>query len=458
MNSIQESILDQFYAWEQLGRGQLPPCDYSTPPEPPFVEFQGYHLPSRAVFDDGRKETFLSRLFGGSAREEEPAEETALDYAEVTLAGLERSDIVEIHVGLSPTSEPKGETFGQFLQHLDSCHEPISIELFGTSKEIRFQISTAENDVQLVIDHLTAYFPEAEFTQAEGTLEKAWEKANPSECAIFEFALEAPFLDPLPHVAIDPYVALVGAMGDLTADEFVLFQTLVQPRRDTVGSRAWKLAMSSEPAGSIFKERPKLCELARRKISERLYGVVVRLLCAGRNSESVATNLQKAASALRVFSQPNHNQASAAFERWLPVARAHRGRVRQRNETRWNAPQPDGTPRSRPPAVKDWCSSPKFRRDSRRTKPAPDTLSRGPQGRGLFLGNNVHRGDSERVYLTAEQRVRHSHIIGAPGTGKSNLLFNLIRDDIERGEGVAVLDPHGDLVKSDSQGDARTSH
>ncbi|MBU6427325.1 type IV secretion system DNA-binding domain-containing protein [Patescibacteria group bacterium] len=37
--------------------------------------------------------------------------------------------------------------------------------------------------------------------------------------------------------------------------------------------------------------------------------------------------------------------------------------------------------------------------------------------------------------------------IGASGTGKSTLLFNLIKADIENGQGVAVLDPHGDLVE-----------
>ena len=39
-----------------------------------------------------------------------------------------------------------------------------------------------------------------------------------------------------------------------------------------------------------------------------------------------------------------------------------------------------------------------------------------------------------------------STIIGASGTGKSTLLFNLIKQDIENGEGVAVFDPHGDLI------------
>lgn len=35
--------------------------------------------------------------------------------------------------------------------------------------------------------------------------------------------------------------------------------------------------------------------------------------------------------------------------------------------------------------------------------------------------------------------------MGATGTGKSTLLFNMIRQDIDNGEGVALIDPHGDL-------------
>jgi DNA helicase HerA-like ATPase len=48
--------------------------------------------------------------------------------------------------------------------------------------------------------------------------------------------------------------------------------------------------------------------------------------------------------------------------------------------------------------------------------------------------------------LSPEQRIRHYHIIGASGTGKSALLFKLIKNDMEKGEGVAVLDPHGNLT------------
>ena len=39
------------------------------------------------------------------------------------------------------------------------------------------------------------------------------------------------------------------------------------------------------------------------------------------------------------------------------------------------------------------------------------------------------------------------YAIGKTGMGKSTLLFNLIQQDIENGEGLAILDPHGDLAE-----------
>jgi len=64
----------------------------------------------------------------------------------------------------------------------------------------------------------------------------------------------------------------------------------------------------------------------------------------------------------------------------------------------------------------------------------------------LLLGSNEHAGETVEVRLSPEQRVHHTHIIGASGTGKSTLLFNLIQQSIQNGEGIAVLDPHGDLI------------
>lgn len=49
--------------------------------------------------------------------------------------------------------------------------------------------------------------------------------------------------------------------------------------------------------------------------------------------------------------------------------------------------------------------------------------------------------------LEPEARRRHLYIVGQTGTGKSTLLLNLIAQDLAAGEGLALLDPHGDLAR-----------
>jgi hypothetical protein len=49
--------------------------------------------------------------------------------------------------------------------------------------------------------------------------------------------------------------------------------------------------------------------------------------------------------------------------------------------------------------------------------------------------------------LPDKARDRHCYVIGRSGTGKSTLLLNMARQDIARGSGVAVIDPHGDLAQ-----------
>jgi hypothetical protein len=52
------------------------------------------------------------------------------------------------------------------------------------------------------------------------------------------------------------------------------------------------------------------------------------------------------------------------------------------------------------------------------------------------------------VVLDPEERRRHLYIVGQTGTGKSTLLLNLIAQDLAAGEGLALLDPHGDLAEA----------
>jgi len=78
---------------------------------------------------------------------------------------------------------------------------------------------------------------------------------------------------------------------------------------------------------------------------------------------------------------------------------------------------------------------------------APPPIDLPEKGINL-IGRVLFRGEEKKVYFSSrEDRRRHFYIIGQTGTGKSTLLREMIRQDIENGEGVAVIDPHGELVE-----------
>jgi DNA helicase HerA-like ATPase len=66
---------------------------------------------------------------------------------------------------------------------------------------------------------------------------------------------------------------------------------------------------------------------------------------------------------------------------------------------------------------------------------------------GLYLGDNIFRGEKKPIFMKNEDRFRHFYVIGQTGTGKSSILSTMARQDVRSGKGLAILDPHGDLAK-----------
>ena len=67
-------------------------------------------------------------------------------------------------------------------------------------------------------------------------------------------------------------------------------------------------------------------------------------------------------------------------------------------------------------------------------------------GEGIILGKNIYRDITTEIKMKREDRRRHTYVIGKSGVGKSVLLASMAIQDITNGEGVCVIDPHGDLI------------
>ena len=65
---------------------------------------------------------------------------------------------------------------------------------------------------------------------------------------------------------------------------------------------------------------------------------------------------------------------------------------------------------------------------------------------GRVVAMSSFPGSERPLALSVPDSLRHLHVIGPTGVGKSTLLLNLITQDMQAGRGVVVIDPKGDLA------------
>ena len=72
-----------------------------------------------------------------------------------------------------------------------------------------------------------------------------------------------------------------------------------------------------------------------------------------------------------------------------------------------------------------------------------------PQNRELtYLGITTYRDKNQLFAIKRKDRRQHVYILGKSGTGKSALMFNMIIQNIVNGDGVCMVDPHGENVEA----------
>jgi len=77
---------------------------------------------------------------------------------------------------------------------------------------------------------------------------------------------------------------------------------------------------------------------------------------------------------------------------------------------------------------------------------APAPIEMGSEG--ILLGINSYRGKDTEVRIAREDRLRHMYVIGQTGTGKTNIMLNMITQDILNGDGCCYIDPHGTDIQT----------
>lgn len=454
----EEQLTKQFYAWERRGRGWQV-WNFPVELEPPFRPFFGYYLPPPPVRDDGRKPTFLSSLVEGLFSRRNNQSQEATESSETIAAILENfeepepdlffdtSPITEIQIALPADSHITSTQAEQFLLSLKYSVTPISFEVIGLSNSIVVQLACRESELTLLQNQLRAYFPDATLYEESDFLVTEWAKTSGTSLVV-DFGLSHEFIIPLQTISnftVDPLIGICGALADLRNGEVGLIQVLFQPTIYPWVKSA-EYATLDFDGKSVFPNAPELAHFLKEKTKYPLYAALIRIAAKSWSSERVWQIAKRLGGSLATLNSATGNEliplSNDAYDDFI-----HEECVLERQTLRSGMILNSSELVSLVHPPSSSVRSEKLKRDQRKTKSAPSIALDNKPSR-IVLGENNHQGKQQLVSLNEDQRTKHIYVIGASGTGKSTLLLNLIRQDIEQGNGVCVLDPHGDLINA----------
>jgi len=447
--TLSEQLTRNFYRWEKRCRGWQFWYDV-VELEPPFEPFFYHGLSFQAAVDDGRRPTFLSSLverlrscLTGSSKTREiliPSMPDMLDEPEPALFE-DSSALRSVTISLSPKQKVFIDYAEELLLNLSSCLLPLSFEVIGTVQSTSVQLVCREPDLQQVRQQLSAYFPEAVIYTQGQTLESLWD--NNKETVVVDFGLSQEFMRPLRtfrNLEPDPLTGIIGAMEDLAEGELgilqILFQASRQPWTESILN-----SVTDCQGKSFFADSPEMVKLAREKVERPLFAVAIKVAGQSRSTSRAWEIARALAGGLAQVANPQSNELiPLTNEGYDDALHAEDVYYRQSRRSGMLLNSEELVCLIHPPSGS--VRAAKLRRELKKTRAAPEIAT----GNEFVLGENEHQGKTIPVTLNPELRLRHMHIIGATGTGKSTLLLKLITQDIENGLGIGVLDPHGDLI------------
>jgi len=347
----------------------------------------------------------------------------------------------------SSFSSLKKSGFFSFLE----VDDVLAFEIVGKEADIRFYVSAPSRLIDLVEKNIYGFYPQAD-------IKKVDEPNIFSEDGKVSFAglvLKDVHYYPIKvykELPTDPLAAITSALSKMGEGEGAMVQILIRPASGKV-KKMGKAYVSStkkqeaDPQKATFKNDPKILEKIDDKASKPQFEVIIRLVVSAKNKDLANAHLRNLKTA---FSQFNSDLNGFKGTRILfaggfminfiykffpiidlPFFKSISTLSSEELATIFHFPNKT-------------IETPHIQWLKAKTAPVSAEV---PTSGGTFIGIGYYRGIKRPVYILPKDRMRHTYIIGKTGVGKSELLKEMIKQDIKAGYGVCVIDPHGDLVE-----------
>jgi len=326
---------------------------------------------------------------------------------------------------------------------LFKLQDHLSFEIVGLPEDIRFYISVPKNLRDMIEKQIHGAYPGAEIKEAsEYNI-----FSEKGKVAFAELQFRSSVYMPIKvykDLPTDPLSSLTSALAKMREGEGAAIQVLFSP-----AGRKWSSAgrrylakikkAESDPEKASYKTDPKQMEAIENKCSKPGFEVCVRIVVSSTDENSAKAHLQNLKSVFEQLSSDQNGFKSRKIRlpklfmqdfiyRYQPMFYFNRNKIILSSEelaTILHFPN-----KSVETPYIFWLNA--------KRAPAPAQIPR----EGLYLGKSVFRGMEVPVHIKDSDRMRHIYVIGATGTGKSQLLVKMMYQDLRAGRGFCFIDPH----------------
>ncbi|KKR72858.1 MAG: hypothetical protein UU16_C0036G0008, partial [Candidatus Woesebacteria bacterium GW2011_GWA2_40_7] len=369
-------------------------------------------------------------------------------------------DSVLLQVALPRNNESKIDVMEQLFSSLYtlkkggwkqkfSIQPTVSFEIVAKQEDIRFYVWCPKKIKDLVEKQINGAYADAEiieideynvFTKEGRVAYKSFQLGKGNFYPIKTFK----------DLPTDPMSAITSALAKMGPEEAAVIQVLLSPAESDWQKEGGKFIsdtkkQESDPEKAKYSTPAKTLEAVENKIAKPGFETSVRIVVVSTDEDSAKSHVTNIAGAFALFAGDLNNLKSRKIwrkgsfmedflYRYQPMFNLFGNHTSILNSeelaTIFHFPNRQITT----PHI-FWLNS--------KTAPAPAQIPT----EGLYLGVSNYRGIKRPVFLGNEDRMRHVYIIGKTGTGKSEILKDMVIQDIKEGKGVCFMDPHGDAIE-----------
>lgn len=364
----------------------------------------------------------------------------------------------------------------------------LSFEYVVLDKKVNFFIVAPKGLAYLVEEQITGIYPDC-FIEKVQDYNIFSEKSKVSCCYLHTG--KDPFLPirTYENLKSDPLNTITNAVSKVEEDEGIAIQIVITPKKDgwqkngqkqaenilegkkssgslsflnpvkwlgfffSVMTRGTEDAFSENQAQQSSARTTPIMEEKAKAIEQKANSIgfesVIRVISTSSSKIRSQQNLTNLKSSFQQFSAPHLNSFSSSSHH--NNSRLITDFILRSPETTWLASKFWKPMILSPeelssiwhlPSIR-YNRSPNIAWQRFKVAPPPDEISK----EGILIGYNHYRGIKTPIYVKHNDRFRHFYVIGQTGTGKSTILQTMLHQDFALGNGVAVIDPHGQLIE-----------